>query len=797
MSNWNKDAEIIRASGLFDERWYLKEYPDVADLGMSPIDHYLWLGATLERNPSPHFDTAYYLKKNPDVRRTKVNPLLHYAKQGVAEGRRTQGRRNDPYAFSSSDSVARMGEAAASPVIIIPVYNAVQDADACIRSVLRHRHNIGQLIVIDDASPDPAVRQKLAKYSSHPSVTILRNEQNEGFTRTINRGIEAAGQADVVLLNSDTVVTPRWLVNLRLAAYSGNKVATVTPFSDNAGAFSAPEIGVSNTLPDLVGIDQAAQLVTRNSCRLYPAVPTGNGFCMYVRRDCLDEVGLLDADAFPRGYGEENDFCMRAGRLGWINLIDDATYIHHVRSASFGDAKSPLIQAGRAVIDNRYPEYASKIRVFHSDPIVIKSRTRVRDAFASVNRLKARPRILFAIATRTGGTPQTNEDLMRSIAMRFETYVLQSDSRRVTLFEFTAGEYVEIDSAYLTDPIRAFPHSSGEYDDVVRDWLIRYNIELIHVRHLGWHGLGLINEAARLDTPIVLSFHDFYTVCPTVKLLDQSLKYCGGQCTPGPGACQMELWTTDEYPSLKHEAVLKWRQQFEPVLRQCDVFVTTSQETKDTIVSTFPFLSRATFPVIPHGRDFAEIHKPDTPLRPGEKLRVLIPGNISPAKGGAIVAELGRRSESLDIEIHVLGKVSKAIDMPQGVVMHGEYAREDFLEKVRAIRPHLGAIFSLWPETYCHTLTELWAAGLPVVGFNIGSVGERIRQTGAGWLVDDLDASAAALVLGSIARDKSKLSSIVPFVESAQAALREETVARMSEQYLSLYERFGSFGDQK
>src|SRR3712207_8814600 len=58
---------------------------------------------------------------------------------------------------------------------------------------------------------------------------------------------------------------------------------------------------------------------------LHDALPisTGNGFCMYIRRDCLDAVGMLDEEAFPRGYGEENDFCMRATRDGWINLVED------------------------------------------------------------------------------------------------------------------------------------------------------------------------------------------------------------------------------------------------------------------------------------------------------------------------------------------------------------------------------------------------------------------------------------------------------------------------------------------
>jgi glycosyltransferase involved in cell wall biosynthesis len=47
-----EDVERLRASGLFDEKWYLQEYPDVQALGMDPVEHYLWLGKRLGRSPS-------------------------------------------------------------------------------------------------------------------------------------------------------------------------------------------------------------------------------------------------------------------------------------------------------------------------------------------------------------------------------------------------------------------------------------------------------------------------------------------------------------------------------------------------------------------------------------------------------------------------------------------------------------------------------------------------------------------------------------------------------------------------
>lgn len=84
-----EDIATIKASGLFDEAWYLDQYPDVKKLGMDPVEHYLWVGYLLERNPSIKFDTAAYLDMNKDVAEAGVNPLLHYARWGKAEDRPT------------------------------------------------------------------------------------------------------------------------------------------------------------------------------------------------------------------------------------------------------------------------------------------------------------------------------------------------------------------------------------------------------------------------------------------------------------------------------------------------------------------------------------------------------------------------------------------------------------------------------------------------------------------------------------------------------------------------------------
>lgn len=256
--------------------------------------------------------------------------------------------------------------------VVIPVYNAFDEVDACLESVLKHtRCEVARVLVIDDGSTDERIRGLLAGYENRPGVTVVYNDANMGYTRTVNKGIGLAGTDDVILLNSDALVTPNWLAGLRAAAFANDHTGTVTAMSDNAGAFSFPEQDQANATPGYLSKDDFAIRVVQAAGRCQPVeVPTGSGFCMYIRRALLDEIGLFDEIAFSRGYGEENDLCMRAVKAGWKNVITPWSYVYHVRTASFKGEKAELVRQGVAVVTQRYPDYAAQVKsAFTSAPM--------------------------------------------------------------------------------------------------------------------------------------------------------------------------------------------------------------------------------------------------------------------------------------------------------------------------------------------------------------------------------------------------------------------------------------------
>jgi GT2 family glycosyltransferase/glycosyltransferase involved in cell wall biosynthesis len=628
--------------------------------------------------------------------------------------------------------------------IVVPIHNAAEDVARCVESVLRHTTGRARLLLIDDASTDPAIAVLFHAWEGLAGIELHRNAANLGFTATCNRGFALAGRDDVVLLNSDTQVGPGWLDGLRLAAHASPRIGTVTAVSNNAGVFSAPELDVDNRLPAWFSVADMARLARQAALALWPSAPTGNGFCLYVRRACLDAVGGFDEAAFPRGYGEENDLCMRAAAAGFEHRVDDRTWVWHRRSASFGHSKAAHVRASQAVLAERYPEYRTLVGLFSEDAAFLALRWRLRRALEATlaQGTRPRPRVLFVISTESGGTPQTNRDLMGALSDRYEPWVLRCDGRVIALTRHGAAAPEE--TCRLERPISPATHDSAEYDRRVADLLLRHGFELLHIRHIAWHGIGLPRVCRALGIPVVFSFHDFYALCPTIKLLDGEGRFCGGRCTQGEAECVAELWPASSMPPLRGRFVHRWRTIMAKALGSCDAFVTTSAGARDTLLDGLPFLAERDFRVIPHGRSFARLLSLAAEPAADEPLRVLVPGNISAAKGAAIIAALADHDGGREIEFHVLGAVDGILDQPRaGVVLHGRYDRDSFAERVATIGPHLAVILSTWPETYCHTLTECWAAGVPVLGSAIGAVGERIGADGGGWLVDAASAPEA------------------------------------------------------
>ncbi len=267
-----------------------------------------------------------------------------------------------------------------TPVIdvIVPVYRGLEQTRHCIESVLTSAQTTPfELVLVDDASPEGELTRYLDTLAGRDGVTLLRNAHNLGFVQTVNRGMTLHGERDVVLLNSDTEVANDWLDRLRGCVYSAPDIATATPFSNYATICSYPIFCADNEMPPDIGLAELDRVFGEVNAGKLVDLPTAVGFCMYIRRVCLDQVGLFDAGRFGRGYGEENDFSRRAAKVGWRNVLCADTFVFHAGGVSFGAERAALAPAAAEVLPRLHPEYAALVQEFVAEDPPAKYRRAV------------------------------------------------------------------------------------------------------------------------------------------------------------------------------------------------------------------------------------------------------------------------------------------------------------------------------------------------------------------------------------------------------------------------------------
>ncbi|MGB9591278.1 MAG: glycosyltransferase, partial [Candidatus Kryptoniota bacterium] len=249
--------------------------------------------------------------------------------------------------------------------IIICVHNALEDVKKCLLSITKHTPEPYHLIIVDDGSEQPT-RDFLVEFTSKIKNSLLiRNENARGYTRAANQGMQNSKSKFLVLINSDTIVSPGWLDGLYSVMMTDEKIGVVGPLSNTASWQSIPKLTENgdwalNPLPVGMSVDEMSDLITKHAAKLELYVPLLNGFCMMIRRDLINQIGYFNEDVFGDGYGEEDDFNIRAQKAGWKLAIADDVYIFHAQSKSYSTERRHQL-AQRAGI---------KLRELHGDEIL-------------------------------------------------------------------------------------------------------------------------------------------------------------------------------------------------------------------------------------------------------------------------------------------------------------------------------------------------------------------------------------------------------------------------------------------
>ena len=628
--------------------------------------------------------------------------------------------------------------------IVVPVYNAAADLGRCVESVLAHTTGDWRLLLIDDASTDPAIASYFALLESRklPRVRLLANASNLGFTLTANRGIaEARPGADVVLLNSDTVVTRGWLEKLARCAASDDRIGTITPFSNNAEICSLPHFCVNNAWE--AGRDPGSLVAALEQAAVptYPDLPTGVGFCLYVRRALLDAIGKFDP-VFGLGYGEENDLSLRAAAAGYRNVLCEDAFVLHLGGSSFGEKRAALSQRNTALLLERHPHYLELVHGY----IALDPLRPMRQFALSLQSVEEGPdhAILHILHGHGGGTEYHVRALIEASSHAFRHYLLVAVGNAWRLEDYAAGE------RFAYDFSRA---QSESWRDYLGGIAARFRIDLIHLHNISGCREGLQSALAELGIPYGYTVHDLNFACPTITFLGPDGKYCGA--VTDAGRCQACLTAQPEF---RHLDIESWRGMHRALLERAAFVIAPSRWAANLLNRYFPARSPT---IVEHGsasgapRDDAI--RARIPLPDDGVPTVAVIGAIGADKGARRLERLVELTRERDLPLRwvligYLDRTREPSQSPDAVfTQHGPFDSREIAALLDHYRVRLVAYPSAGPETFSFTLSESWGAGRPVVVPPIGALGERVRASGAGWVLSEEDWLDDERMLGRIA----------------------------------------------
>lgn len=641
--------------------------------------------------------------------------------------------------------------------IIVPVYNAFDCLEDCIGSVIRLTDfNEAHLILIDDKSTDERVLPLLEKYEKEFAgrVTVLKNKKNLGFVKTVNRGMKYS-KNDVLLLNSDTVVTRGWLKKIRRCAYSDEYVATVTPLSNNATLVSVPKMFKENQIPDGYTLDEMAELVEKCSMKLYPEIPTAHGFCMYIKRQALDKVGYFDEENFGKGYGEENDFSFRCFKYGYRHLLCDDTYVLHKESQSFLDAKT----MHDVEMERLHPLEKRELDIWNQARTLEKIGKNIELALGEKDERK---NILVVIhdfdMENLGGTTMHVMDLISDMRNEYNFHVLYPDDNSYIVHSF----YKNVDVVTLAHEkplvVEDIQFYSSDYEKMVDRIINEYGISYVHIHHLMGHCFSIVNACKRRNIKYSVTLHDYYLIEAEVGVVEKEVG--------SKNAGIVDL--------------VEWRKNSERLLRAAmDVFA-PSVYVKNVFQEFFKLNK---IKVIEHGVDLKKVEKT---WKLNTVWNIAFVGVMCKHKGIEILDGLVKNAPS-NMKIHLFGALPEKKKYGKRLINHGLYERADLPRLFKENEIDLVCIMSLWPETYSYTATEAIASGIPVVSFDLGAIKERLEENNLGFTVPyTKDGAVVSREICKILSNEKKYEEVVRAISEYEV----KTVSEMGDEYRKIYDKY-------
>lgn len=801
-------------SAIFNTSFYLETNIDIKEANINPLLHYINHGWKEKRkyNEKSNFLLKPKFSKNQKIieilKVVKQNPILI---KSFVKNLKTLGLKKSIlktfYKVEELDTSINdldneciqlnkfkllLNNTKKQIDIIIPIYNGYDFVVDCFNSILKYtdltKH---RLILVDDCSNEESLISfyetlKNLKYKNL-NIILIKNSKNLGFIGSVNNGMRYQKNNDVILLNSDTVVTENWVEKMIQAAYSKENIGTVTALSNNATLCSIPNQWQDNEIPDGFDLDTFAQFVEFISPCEYPEIPSPVGFCMYIKRECLDKFGYFDT-IYGKGYAEENDFGMRLYVNGYIHVCDDTTFIHHKGSMTFGNNPEKLekIKKNADILYDRYPQLKDLLM-----------------GFEQINTMKNLYEILN-IVLKVRNNPQNTIllvnvaplDKFPSGALKHQLELISEFKNEINFLNFYSLDckniFMEI---YIKEEKYKFYLGSYDWDvkdlnnvdinELFKNLLELFKISFTHFQTPQHFSLSLV-EIAKNRGKVLFTLHDFLLYCPNYTLINEKNNFCNFESNIEK--CNICLNKTISY-KIDKNSIMKRREYIKDnLIKSVDLFISPSQSHKN-LICKYLDLNDTVVRTIPHPFKLMknEVYVNDDSLLNINKINIAFIGNFTEIKGSVYFKEIVLNLESNEnINWFIVGKIhdwnSYNILYPKkNVTFYGEYFYDDIPTIIKKYNIHIAMNLSKCCESYSYTLTEAFCNNVLTIANNHGAVAERIKDNNnLGWIIGDDIVDSASKLIKLISKDTKLISSKI-------FNIRNELVEVKFDEYKEIY----------
>ena len=753
----------------FSSSWYLQEYRDVAISGENPLVHYLKDGKAEGRPIKKSSMSSRVVNQSVGEKKLGTRPSLITLMRQITPARIKKAwgyfLRGDvkslKYVLSylsrkaiptyvedelelaacargflpSEDSVHREQKPIQELDVIVPVYNGMEFLPGLFDSLFENTDTPFRVIVVDDKSPDPSVRPFLERLAAeHENMHLFFNEENKGFVKTINIASTYV-QSHFVIVNTDVEVPKGWLHRLMRPILDDPKIASVTPFTNAGTICSFPNTLIDNPIfagLDVNTVDSAFRKINVPSAHI--EVPTGVGFCMGINLDVWRAIGPFDEINFGRGYGEENDWCMRALFANFRNLMVPNVFVYHKHGGSFhSDEKQNLMRENWEKLIKIHPSYPSRVQEFISaDPP--KALRKFASLLLMATASEKKP--VLVVDHQIGGGANlyrdrlVEEHLQQNQAVLILTYEPGWSALKLKVLFKEYSETFKIprarDLLILTEFIAL--------DEIYYNNLVTYPDPL--------EILEILRELKSLfQAKIKVFIHDYYALCPSYTLMDYKGNFCN---LPDESVCRVCLPRNyNRLPIDKNSItdISKWRKGWSDLIANSDEVICFSKSSQDLLLKIYD-IDPKSFSIQPHAFVSPFSRKPQIDLN--APLNIGVFGAINYHKGSQMVIDIAKilSARHPDFKITVVGIMEHFIKLPN-LSITGPYRQSELPELIEKHKINLCFFPSIIPETFSFVTSELIDLGMPICSFNIGAPAERIEQYTLGRLISKIEPEAA------------------------------------------------------